>query len=182
MVEQLTIQTISQVATAIGVIFAASYYIITVRNTAKIRKTQLILQIMSTLNKKDFVDPWTDVMYQQEFSSYKEWRGKYDPFSNPEAANNLYAAINSFTGLAWLIKEKLLEPDTLFNWAAPGAIKARFNKLRPLLETMRERYNDPTMWSGLDLLFDEASKKGPEAKIPEDSLSRTLYEKAGSQE
>ena len=89
MVEQLTLQTIGILLTGISITAAAIYYIMFLRNTIMARKTQLAMQLLSQFNK-DFYEPWTDVMIQQDFSSYEEWRGKYDPYVNPKAANNLY--------------------------------------------------------------------------------------------
>ena len=71
MVEQLTLQTIGILLTGVSLTAAASYYIMTLRNTIKARKTQLAMQLLSQLNLKEFWEPYWDVMAKQDFSSSK---------------------------------------------------------------------------------------------------------------
>ena len=179
MVEQITIQTISQVATAIGVLAAASYYIFTLRNTNKMRKTQLAILVQSQISMKDFWEPWIDVIAQQDFSSYEEWIEKYNPYDNPQATINLYATITHFNGWGWLIKEKLLDPDMLFNYWPSMNVNLTYKKVKPILEALRERYGDSESSRCFDLLNEEALKRQPDLKIPDDI---PLYEQTRTQE
>ena len=103
LVEQLTFQTIGILLTRISMTIALIYYTMTLRNANKIRKAQLLLPMLSQFTSEKFQEDWMDLLWVQDFSSFKEWREKYGPYSNnnklDKVTTNLIFSIQSVCSL-----------------------------------------------------------------------------------
>lgn len=77
MADLQTIQAISQVMTAVGVVAAASYYILMVRNTnqnqqltLETRQAQLFMQVYDRWNSSEFIKFWFEFK-EADFEEYE---------------------------------------------------------------------------------------------------------------
>ncbi|MDH5199585.1 MAG: hypothetical protein OEW93_01755 [Candidatus Bathyarchaeota archaeon] len=77
MADLQTIQAISQVMTAVGVVAAASYYILMVRNTIQnqqltleTRQAQLFMQVYDRWNSSEFIKFWFEFI-EADFEEYE---------------------------------------------------------------------------------------------------------------
>ncbi len=64
-----------------GVIAGLSYYILTIRNANKVRKTQTLMQLREQLLTKEWLDDYTELL-EAEYSDYDDFLRKYDSSVN----------------------------------------------------------------------------------------------------
>jgi hypothetical protein len=55
----------------------------------------------------------------------------------------------------------------LLSYLPPMSLDIIYKKLKPWLDAIRERYNDSSVYDGIDLLYKEAIKLQPDLKIPD---------------
>jgi len=87
------------VAAAISVCLAAVYYVMTLRvqqtnmeNTLETRQLDILHRHAQINTSQEFMDAWCDVVFHQNFLTYKEWQEKYGPIVN-KAAYTRFTAI-----------------------------------------------------------------------------------------
>ena len=166
MVEQITFQTIFQFLQTLSIMVGISYYILNLRNSQKTRETSLALQFYGNITNKDFWRTWTDVTFTQKFENYREWSDKYGPEVNPDAASNLYTVMQIFVGAGTMLKKKLVDPKELFEYIPHMVLPLTYVKVKPFIEAIRIRYNDPTFGESFEYLYNEAMRLYPGMRLP----------------
>jgi len=74
------ITEISAIVAAAGVLVGVVYYILEMRHQNKVRQTDLVMRLYSTLGSKEFWEALTKFM-MIEFEDYNDYRKKYVPSS-----------------------------------------------------------------------------------------------------
>jgi hypothetical protein len=132
----LDIQTVS-IAIASAVVFAAAvYYIFQIRHQKKMRQSDLVLRLYATFGSNEFEEHWTEFL-KGDYKDYDDFVKKYSIRSNP-APESTWA----FEALGVLLKNKLIDislVDDLFT----GPSKWFWEKLKPIAEDVRKRFNYP---------------------------------------
>jgi hypothetical protein len=109
------IQTISIAVASAGVLLAAIYYIIQIQHQTKIRKTDLVMRLYSTLSNKEFEEAWFRV-YNLKVKDYPDFLGKYGSLSDESPTSLAFSIVfNFFEGVAILLQRKLADIDLIYD-------------------------------------------------------------------
>jgi hypothetical protein len=143
------VTAISAVVAAVGVLVGVAYYILDMRNQTRIRKTDLLVRLFSTLMSKDWVEAWEKVR-DRETLDYDDYKEKYGLVE----VNEIYLFLDQ---LGRLLQKGLIDLDLLP--LEPGQIRMMGEKLSPILKGGRKRFNEPKMGYGFEYLYNEMKKR-----------------------
>ena len=150
------IQTVSIVIASASVVAGVIYYSFQIRHQnlqiqqqTKTRQTDLLVRLFSTLIDKDWLEAWEKVRDREilDYSNYKEKYGFVE-------ANQVYVFYDQ---LGRLLQKGLIDIDLLPLEA--GQINIAWEKLKPILEGSRKKFNEPKMGYGFEYLYNEVKKK-----------------------
>jgi len=140
---------ISAVVAAVGVLVGVAYYILDMRNQTRIRQTDLLVRLFSTMINKDWLEAWEKVR-DRENLEYNEYREKYGFVE----ANQVYLFYDQ---LGRLLQKGLIDIDLLP--VEVGQVTNAWEKLGPLMEGSRKKFNEPRLGSGFEYLYNEMKKR-----------------------
>jgi len=143
------ITEIAAVVAAAGVLVGVIYYILDIRNQTKMRQTDLLVRLFSTMISKDWLEVWEKVRDREiiDYGDYKEKHGFVE-------ANQVYLFYDQ---LGRLLQKGLI--DTNFLPLETGQINNAWEKLKPIIEGSRKRFNEPKLGSGFEYLYNELKKR-----------------------
>jgi hypothetical protein len=143
------IQTVSIAVASASVTVAAIYYIWQIRHQTKMRQTDLLVRLFSTLDSKDWLEAWEKVRDRKimDYETYKEKHGLVE-------ANQVYVFYDQ---LGRLLQKGLIDIDLLP--LETGQINIAWEKLKPLLEGSRKKFSEPKLGSGFEYLYNEVKKR-----------------------
>ena len=149
MLGMVDIVEVSAVVAAAGVLIGVIYYIMDIRNQTKMRKTDLIVRLFSTMISKDWLEAWEEVREREiiDYNDYREKHGFVD-------ANQVYLFYDQ---LGRLLQKGLIDIDSLP--LETGQINQAWEKLKPIIEGSRKRFNEPKLGSGFEYLYNEVKKR-----------------------
>lgn len=156
MVDLVMLQSASYVAASMGVLVAAIYYILNLRATLQTRQAQLFMQSFNLWLASKFDDKLTDLLFRQKWSDYDDWKEKFGPVNNPQAASNYTSVDTFFEGLGTLVRRRLIDPG-LVDDLMGGDIIAYWSKMRPIAEGLRREYMS-TFSENSEYLYDVVKK------------------------
>jgi hypothetical protein len=160
MVEQVTFQTIFQFLQTVGILTAVFYYIMTLRNVERARQRETIFQRIQSFDLP-YARAWGDVMFK-DVSTPEKWYEAYDPNENPETWANMAFLQNRYQSLGVMLREKIVDPDLLFQMFNPGSIITAWEHYRDNILARRKSRNQPALFEGFEYLAEEARKRYPE--------------------
>jgi hypothetical protein len=146
------VQTVSIAVASAGVFIAAIYYILQIRHQSRLRQTDLLVRIFSTMINKDWLEAWEKVRDRDNLK-YSEYREKYGFVE----ANQVYLLYDE---LGRLLQKGLIDIDLLP--LETGQITNAWEKLSPILEGSRKKFNEPKLGSGFEYLYNEMKKREQE--------------------
>lgn len=165
MVDVGLLQSLSYVAAAIGVCVAAIYYLIILRSNNKTRQADILHRHAQINASKDFMDAWADVVTQQNYLTYEEWREKYSPLRNPpDAYSHLVMVAQYYEILGGLLREKLVSMDMIRNIWQPIHLILVWDTVEPVIKGWREMYHDDSMYGNFEWLFNRFMELNPESR------------------
>jgi hypothetical protein len=146
------IQTVSIAIASAGVLIGVVYYILDLRHQTKIRKTDLLVRLCSTMESKDWMEAFGKVNgYDMETTNWeKVWE------ENRFVDYNM--VLMFFEELGILVQMKLLDIDVvekLFH----GYVKLMWETLKPLTMECRKVVNDPRLGIEWEYLYNEMKKR-----------------------
>ena len=143
------IQTVSIAIASAGVLIGVIYYILDLRHQNKVRKTDLLVKTFSTMNSKDWLEAWEKVRDREplDYDDYKEKYGFVE-------ANQVYLFLDQ---LGRLLQKGLIDLDLLP--LESGQIANMWERLEPILDGGRKRFNEPKMGCGFEYLYNEVKKR-----------------------
>ncbi len=137
MIELSTIRDLVAIA---SLIIALSYYVLNIRNQRETRQAQLFMQLFQSRYNEDGVKRfWKSVL--MEWDDYDDWMKRYGPFENPEVTDelaNLTAEWNYFDGLGVLLKDKMLDENTVYRMIGVRVLMMWFSS-EVLIENIRHQ-------------------------------------------
>ena len=143
------ITDISAMVAAAGVLVGVVYYILDIHNQAIIRKTDLLVRLFSTMMSKDWLEAWEKVR-DRETLDYDDCKEKYGLVE----ANEIYVYLDQ---LGRLLQKGLIDLDLLP--LETGQISNMWEKLKPILEGSRKKFNEPKLGYGFEYLYNEVKKR-----------------------
>ena len=165
---EVTLTLVKDVVTIVGVIAGFTYYMITVRNANKTRKTQILSQAYSRLNEeswKRFLE-----LLKMEWTDYDDFENKYGSDNNPDNYAKRMTEFGVYENIGILLKNGLIEPTTLYDLYG-GRSSWMWDKFGPIILVQRVQYSIPEFFSNFEYLVKELTEvnkaKGYEVQIPE---------------
>lgn len=151
MADLQTIQAISQVMTAVGVVAAASYYILMVRNTnqnqqltLETRQAQLFMQVYDRWNSSEFIKFWFEFK-EADFEEYE--------LGKDRELDIAIRAIGRFLeGIGVLLKRDLIDV-ALVDDLISGNIVEFWEKSEELVNDLRTRMGYPQYGEWAEYLY-----------------------------
>jgi hypothetical protein len=145
---------ISAVIAAVGVLFGVVYYILDMRNQSRMRRTDLLVRLCSAFQTKDWLEAWSVV----DGSSL----GQTTIDINKIIAEHRDVEVNEvclfFDEIGNLLQMRLVDIE-LVEKMLHGHIKRTWERLKPTIEEVRKRRNDPKLVAGFEYLYNEMKKR-----------------------
>jgi hypothetical protein len=116
MVDVSLIQPVSQVAAAIGVLIAATYYVMNLRETNKNRKIAFTTNLIQMTLSEDWQRKMTQLL-NMEWSSFEDFVKKYDSKVNEDNYVKRNTVLGTFDYLGYVLKEELIDKNAIYNVA-----------------------------------------------------------------
>jgi hypothetical protein len=164
MVDQLTLQTIGILLTAVTVSIAAIYYTLTLRYTRRnqelqleTRQAQLFMQIYNRFQEVEFRKNFNDVL-TREWEDYDDYVRKYGRFTNPTAQAASTSIGLFFEGLGVLLERGLLDVDMVSDLMS-SPVRLYWEKMSPIFMGMRARMNRDDTMAWAEYLYNEVLKR-----------------------
>ena len=144
----LDIPSISAVVAAVGVIVGVVFTVLELRNLVKIRQTDLLIGLYSTMRSREILGAWEKVR-DEEIRDYSDAMKK-------AGGVGLNQIILVFEEVGILLHRKLIDvslAEDLF------PVKYAWEKLKPMIEGARERFNRPGIGEWFEYLYNEMQKR-----------------------
>jgi len=166
------IQTISIVIACAGVFIAAIYYVLQIRHQTRVRQTDLVMRLYSTLGSKEFVEGDPKI-FNLEFKDFEGFLHKYGSFSkfmeSPDYAPFMMYSM-FFEGVGILLHRKLVDID-LVDDLFSSPIIVGWERMKPMTEALRKYFSRPQMAEWFEYLYNEMKKR--EQKIQHSETQRS---------
>jgi hypothetical protein len=143
------VQTVSIAVASAGVFAAAIYYILQLGHQSKMRQTDLLVRLFSNLMSRDWVEAWEKVR-DRETLDYNDYKEKYGFVE----VNEVYLFLDQ---LGRLLQKGLIDLDLLPLEA--GQISNMWERIGPILEGSRKKFNEPKMGCGFEYLYNKVKKR-----------------------
>jgi hypothetical protein len=146
------IQTVSILVTSAGLLIAALYYALQIRHQTKIRQTDLLVRLCSTVGTKEWMEAWGNVCaYDMKTINFeKVW------MENRFVDYNIMVVF--FEELGILVQKKLLDMDLVEN-PLHGYVETMWERLKPPTMECRKVMNDPRLGANWEYLYHEFRKR-----------------------
>ncbi|MDH5375450.1 MAG: hypothetical protein OEW95_06510 [Candidatus Bathyarchaeota archaeon] len=146
MIDITSINAVSGILAAVGVIVGVVFTVLQLRDLVKTRQTDLVTRLYSTFGSKEFSEVFIKVL-NLEYKDYKD-----DPTKYPIQVTAF------FEGIGILLKRKLIDIDIVDDlFSSP--IKLSWETLTPIVEDYRKRFNRPQVCEWFEYLYNEMQKR-----------------------
>jgi len=150
------IQTVSIAIASASVVAGVIYYAFQIRHQAKVRQTDLVIRLSSDVNRKEFLEAFTDT-FEAEFKDYSDFVKKYGmPFSRKQVPLSFLMVGNFFEQLGILFRNRLIDAY-LISQLFP--ISVVWEKMKPIVEGIRKEYRNPQYYEWFEYLYNEMQKR-----------------------
>jgi len=163
MAEQITFQIIFQFLQTVGILVGVSYYILSLRNQNRARKTRLYIQMINKFSEPDFIEALgklNDLEWSTAEDFIEEWR-------TPEGRKTIITLGNWYEGLGTLVKENLLDIRVVA-LLLTGLVIQFWDKFIPVIDEVREALEWPRFYIEAEYLYDQLKtyiKEHPEIQV-----------------
>jgi hypothetical protein len=139
---------IAAISVVVGVIFA----IFQMRDAARTRHTELIIQLNPALKvPMNEILEATNKLWNLEYTSYQDYLETYgDPLSDTA----LHTTTGYYDGFGFLLHKRLIDVDTIEYLVSRSSI-GTWEKLEPIIEGTRKQYNMPELFKWFEYLYKE---------------------------
>jgi hypothetical protein len=144
------ITEVSAVLAALGVMIGVVYYILDLRHQSKMRQTDLLVRLYSTMQGKDWLEAWDRVDSLQTADLIK--------MRDEHRTVEINQVSSFFNEIGILLQMRLVDID-LVEKLLHGHVKRTWEKLKPVLEYGRKLRNDPRIAQGFEYLYSEMKKR-----------------------
>jgi hypothetical protein len=143
------VQTISIAIASASVVAGVVYYALQLRHQTKMRRTDLLTKLYSIMVSKDWLEAWQKVQ-ERELLGYDDYLRKYGTVE----LNEVYSF---FTQLGMLLKKGLIDVDMMP--LSYGQVSVQWERMRPVLEGGRKKWNEPKLGDEVEYLCSELKKR-----------------------
>jgi hypothetical protein len=173
---------------ATGVLVAAAFYILNLRETTRNRRVVLYTTLMQPFYSKEGQRQGIDLLNMQ-WSDWDDFYRRYDSTANPENYANRLSIWNSFELIGQMYRQGLLDIETIYG-IAPLIMVNMWAKFKPIIEKYRDYDYGSDMFENWESLVGELVKikarKDPRWRLSKsyfkgDEYERTFNSKAAYQ-
>jgi hypothetical protein len=147
------ISTVSIAIASAGVLVAATYYVLQLRHQNRLRQTDLVMKLYSTMDSLEFLEAWHKIFWMPETKDYEDFVEKLGGKRHIAAFVALF-----YEEVGVLLRRKLVDiglVDDLFS----DSLKLTWEKVRtPMLE-VRKRGIYPRAYENFEYLYNEMKKR-----------------------
>jgi hypothetical protein len=157
MVDLALLQSVSYIAGAVGVLVAAVFYILNMRETTRNRRMALTNTLLQNFTSEEGSRRWVELM-QMEWKDFDDYLRKYDSSVNPDnyAKRNMTWNTCDIIGYQYLSGQ--LDLGTLWS-ICNNAVPMAWEKFGPIIKEFKRRgVSNSLMWSNFEYLAYEMSK------------------------
>jgi len=150
------IQAAYYMVAATGVLVAAIYYVLNLRNTIDNRKAQLLMEYNKIMSSKEWlIDLHESLNY--EWKDFDDFWAKYG-HPNPEAHSRWISVSNSMAYALELLRWKLVDEEMLRSYLGYVSMGAFWEKFAPVIKEMRVRMIAPRMGEAMEFYYNKWQK------------------------
>ncbi len=150
---EITYQMVLSTLQTAGLLVGIAYYIISLRNQNRARKTQLYLQMINTFSESDYLEALgklNDLEWSTAEDFLEDWR-------TPEGRMTIRTLANWYEGLGVLVKENLLDMRVVA-LLVTGLVIQFWDKFIPVIDEVREALEWPRFYIEAEYLYDQLMK------------------------
>jgi hypothetical protein len=149
---------IRDVVAILAGIVGLTYYIITVRNANKIRKTQLASRISEKYWSPEFRRNSLE-LFSMKWTDFNDFDRKYDSTVNPENCVIRYQNWGLFQELGYLLHEGLVDMETVYSLMGGYTLSVMlWVKFESIILEQRKKYKDPSWFMYFEYFGNEFKK------------------------
>jgi hypothetical protein len=164
MMVEVSLPIILQLVQTIALVVGIIYYITIMRNNQRANKLYTLQQRMQNMDRP-YYQAWTNVL-NMKYETPEEWMEKYSAANNPEVYADWSYVGTLIHNIGYLLKNGLVEPDTIFELYSPGSILRVWKRYEVMIEYSRS-LTGSNLWDNFEYLKDEAGKRFPELHLPD---------------
>jgi len=158
------ITEISAIVAAAGVMIGVVYYILEMRHQTRIRKTDLIVRLYSTVNTREFVDAMRKVASLQ-VKDYEDYVKQYGSMLSDSPMHNAFGTVCGFYDFVGiLLIRKHVDITLVYDFIGSRIIQIIYGKLKPILLGVRKDFGGPLAYGGFDYLYSELMRNEPQLR------------------
>jgi hypothetical protein len=146
------IQTVSIAVASAGVFLAAIYYILQLRHQTKIRQTDLLARLYSTMTTKEWMESWGRV------NAYDMKTTNLDKLWTENRLVDYNIVVMFFDELGIFVQMKLLDINHVEKLLHRHIVRI-WEFLKPITDEIRTAMNDPQLGQGYEYLYNEMKKR-----------------------
>jgi len=165
------LQTISVMLAATSIVIAASYYILTLRNTRLTRQAQLFMQLYQNFTSQDLHKNHIE-MLNYEWEDYDDFERKYGSDYNIDSYSKRASLWLWFNGIGLLVQKGLVDPEMVYFTAGNQALW-NWNKFETIIKEIGRRYNVSDSFIHYEYLVHELRKIGEKRDSPLTDIPET---------
>ncbi len=128
----LDVPSISAIIAAIGVLVGVILAVLELRNIARTRQMQLVMDIYSLFTSREYVDAWEKI----RTSEFKDYEG----YAKKHGLTDFMQVAALFEGLGFLLHRRFLDID-LVRELMNESTKMTWEKVRPMIEDARKQFS-----------------------------------------
>jgi hypothetical protein len=168
LVDLAEIQVAYYMVAATGVLVAATFYVINLRETRTNIRITLTNNIMQTLYSATRLRQAIEMLHM-EWTDYEDFEKKYGTEKNIDSASIRLSLWYNFNTLGELLRRGLVDEDTLY-YALGWNVVTLWQKFESVVIEHRRRYMSKDQWTGFEYLakrmFARMNEVDPGYKVP----------------
>jgi len=150
MVDLAEIQAAYYMVAATGVLVAAVFYVLNLRETTKNRRISYTNSVMQQLCSEEGVRRELDC-YTMQWTDFEDFKKKYDSTVNPANYSKRISLWLVYDSIGYLYKSGLIDLDTVAN-VGGGWVTWDWLKFKPIIEELRRTEAGPRAFRNFEYL------------------------------
>jgi hypothetical protein len=170
----IELSVIRDLVAIFGVIAGFSYYVMTVRNASKARKTQLVSRLREELMTVEGGLIRMELL-EMEWTDFDDFDAKYDSTVNPENYAKRFLWWGIYQEVGYLLREGLVDINTVYNLIGGHNSLILWTKFESIIIEQRKKYRDPSWFTYFEYFADEIKKYRVKQGLPSDITDADGY-------
>jgi hypothetical protein len=150
---EITYQMVLSTLQTAGLLVGIFYYVTSLRNQSKARKTQLYLQMVNKFSQSDYIEA-NGKFYDLEWSTAEDF---IEDWRTPEGRMTIGIIESWYEGLGVLVKENLLDIRVVA-LLLTGLVTTFWDKFIPIIDEVREAFGEPRLFIEAEYLYNQLIK------------------------